>query len=112
MEIINNKDKKLTMMINDDGYYISKDLYPVVIFSVVKENENSKLLDGEIQKSCKWNDYMDGIDMVSSYLYEQDENLEKIGFIEPKNQIFIRELKDRGYVVEDGLIMMGKKRCR
>jgi len=95
------KDGEYKMMVNDNSYFISRGVDPVVIFTEVETNENKRLFNSHFQINGKWEDYIKGLDMVTSYL--KDEQIE---FIEPENRLLVQALIDLGYNIENGIIRM------
>lgn len=99
------KEDEYKMMINGNSYFISRGVDPVIIFTELNSDERNKLLDSHFQINCQFEDYIKGLNMVTNYL-KQDDTIEKIEFIEPKNVVLVQELINLGYNVDDGIIRM------
>ena len=90
--MVTEKTGNLILQILDNQYLVAKDGYSKVIFEEVSSNNNI-VLDSRIQSTCKYDDFIDAIDYITSYLFSNKDI----------NEVFIkRPYYDKDLFIKDG----------
>ena len=75
-DFIINKAKKIVLYQDGEEFYLSIN-YPKVIFEIESHKEDSIFLKNQIQKSCRYSDFVDCFEFICDYMFSK-ENVNKI----------------------------------